>query len=211
MGVQQNGKNVKVLAFDCDGVMFDTEKSNRIYYNRILEHFGRPPLTREQFDYVHMSTVKEALNFLFKDMGNLDAVFDFTRSMTYDSLIPHMEIEPFLKPLLHTVREVMKTAIATNRSTTMNGVITYHGLSDLFDLVVTSLDVERPKPHPDQLIRIMDHFEAAPDEVLYIGDSKTDEQAALTSGVPFVSYKNPSLSAAHHIGDLREILAILNL
>lgn len=202
---------VKVLVFDCDGVMFDTEKANRMYYNRILEHFGKPPLTREQFEYVHMSTVKQALFFLFEDRENLDAVFDFTRTMTYDSLIPHMEIEPFLIPLLRLVKKRMKTAIATNRSTTMNGVMTYHGLSDLFDLVVTSLDVEHPKPHPEQLLKILDHFKAAPEEALYIGDSETDEQAAIHSGVPFVSYKNPSLCASHHIRDLREVMTILNL
>lgn len=202
---------IKVLVFDCDGVMFDTEKANRMYYNRILEHFGKSPLTQEQFEYVHMSTVKQALFFLFKGRETMDEIFEFTRTMSYAPLIPHMEIEPYLKPLLHTVKKQMKTAIATNRSTTMNGVMTYHGLSDLFDLVVTSLDVEQPKPHPEQLLKILDHFKVEPEEALYIGDSKTDEQAALKSGVPFVSYKNPSLEASHHIRDLREVMAILNL
>lgn len=202
---------VKVLVFDCDGVMFDTEKANRMYYNRILEQFGKSPLTQEQFEYVHMSTVKQALVFLFQGRDNMDEIFDFTRTMSYDPLIPHMEIEPYLKPLLHAVKKQMKTAIATNRSTTMNGVMTYHELSDLFDLVVTSLDVDQPKPHPEQLLKILDHFKVEPEEALYIGDSKTDEQAALQSGVPFVSYKNPSLGASHHISDLREVMAILNL
>ncbi len=198
-----------MLAFDCDGVMFDTEKANRMYYNRILEHFGQPVLSREQFEYVHMSTVKQALNFLFKDRECLNEVFDYTRNMSYEPLIPHMEMEPYLKPLLHWVKPALKTAIATNRSNTMNGVMTFHGLSELFDLVVTSLDVEHPKPHPDQLLKIRDHFGVAADNILYIGDSKTDEQAAIMSGVPFVAYKNPSLQASYHISDLKEVKAIL--
>lgn len=205
------GRVVKVLVFDCDGVMFDTEIANRMYYNRILENFGEAPLTQDQFEYVHMSTVKQALYFLFQGRDNMDEIFDFTRTMSYDPLIPHMAIEPYLKPLLHTVKKQMKTAIATNRSTTMNGVMTYHGLSDLFDLVVTSLDVEHPKPHPEQLLKILDHFKVKPEEALYIGDSKTDEQAALQSGVPFISYKNPSLRALYHIKDLREVMTILDL
>jgi HAD superfamily hydrolase (TIGR01509 family) len=207
----EKGSKIKVLVFDCDGVMFDTENANRLYYNRILGYFGKPELSKEQFDYVHMSTVKEALFYLFPERDDLSDVFQATRTMNYDSLIPHMEIEPYLKPLLHRVRSVMKTAIATNRSNTMNGVMVYHGLTDLFDLVVTSLDVERPKPHPDQLIKILEHFRIAPDEALYIGDSPTDEKAAESSGVTFVSYKNPSLKASHHIGDLREVMAILDL
>ena len=28
-------KNIKVVAFDCDGVMFDTMKANMAYYNQI--------------------------------------------------------------------------------------------------------------------------------------------------------------------------------
>ena len=35
-------KNIKVVAFDCDGVMFDTTKANIAYYNQILDHFDRP-------------------------------------------------------------------------------------------------------------------------------------------------------------------------
>ena len=209
MIVKEN--SLKVLVFDCDGVMFDTENANRIYYNSILEHFNKPLLTQQQFEYVHMSTVKQALFFLFQDREDMDDVFEYTRHMKYDPLIPHMEIEPFLKPLLHHVKKKLKTAIATNRSTTMHAVLSYHGLTELFDMVVTSLDVERPKPHPEQLHKIMDHFKAAPEEVLYIGDSKTDEEAAIKSGVLFVSYKNPSLEASHHIRDLREVLTILDL
>jgi beta-phosphoglucomutase-like phosphatase (HAD superfamily) len=35
-------KNTCVVAFDCDGVLFDTEAANWAYYNHILGHFGRP-------------------------------------------------------------------------------------------------------------------------------------------------------------------------
>jgi len=36
--------NVSVVAFDCDGVLFDTLEANRHYYNHILEHFDRPAM-----------------------------------------------------------------------------------------------------------------------------------------------------------------------
>ncbi len=41
-------KNIEVVAFDCDGVMFDTINANMAYYNKILEHFGRPAMTPQQ-------------------------------------------------------------------------------------------------------------------------------------------------------------------
>ena len=57
----------EVVAFDCDGVLFDTEQANRVYYSNILQHFGRPAVTEEQFAYVHMHTISESLAYLFPD------------------------------------------------------------------------------------------------------------------------------------------------
>ena len=70
-------QDVKVVAFDCDGVLFDTEQSNRAYYNAVLKHLGFPGLTGEQFAYVHMHTVDESLAYLFKDSKLLNSLRNF--------------------------------------------------------------------------------------------------------------------------------------
>ena len=66
-------KNVKAVAFDCDGVMFDTARANRFYYSHILQHFDRPAVTDEQFAFVHMHTVDESMAYLFPDEQTLAA------------------------------------------------------------------------------------------------------------------------------------------
>jgi phosphoglycolate phosphatase-like HAD superfamily hydrolase len=53
-------KNLRVVAFDCDGVLFDTAEANRAYYNHILAHFGRPPMDRQQLLFVHTHTLHQA-------------------------------------------------------------------------------------------------------------------------------------------------------
>ena len=50
-------KHIKVVGFDCDGVLFDTKQANRAYYNRILNHFGKTAMTDEQFTFIHMHTL----------------------------------------------------------------------------------------------------------------------------------------------------------
>lgn len=202
---------IKAVVFDCDGVMFDTDNANKMYYNGILEHFGKSPMTQEQFRFAHMSPVKEALKYIFQDMENIDAVFDYCSHLTYDSLIPHMNMESSLRELLGKLKGIFITAIATNRSNTMNGVLEYYQLKNDFQLVVTSLDVENPKPYPDQLFKIIDHFNIKPNEMLYIGDSTTDEQAALKAEVVFVAYDNKALQADYYISDLKEIEKILKI
>jgi len=202
-------KNIKVVAFDCDGVMFDTEDTNRAYYNRILEHFGKPPMTEAQFHFAHAHTVKNSLNFLFPNEDNLDAVHAFRKTISYFSLIKYMKMEPHLKPLIEKLKPAYATAIATNRSDTMERVLEEHGLVQYFDMVVTALDVERAKLYPDQLLKIINHFKIEPRQALYIGDSELDEMAANAIQMPFAAYDNPALAADFHIDSLKEVEAIL--
>jgi HAD superfamily hydrolase (TIGR01549 family) len=122
-----------------------------------------------------------------------------------------MIMEPNLKQLLKTLRPTYKTAIATNRSDTMDRVLSEHDLEGYFDLVVSSMDVEHPKPHPEPLIKILEYFGIEPKNALYIGDSDLDEIAAKAAGMPFVAYQNRSLSAEFHIHSLKEIAKILDL
>ena len=91
----------------------------------------------------------------------------------------------------------------------MNRVLTMHDLDGYFDMVVSALDVDRPKPYPDQLIKILRHFNIKPRQAIYVGDSELDELAAKAAGVPLVAYKNTSLSADFYINSLRDLEAIL--
>jgi len=204
-------EHIKVVAFDCDGVMFDTTKANMSYYNEILQHFGRSTLTPDQFAYCHSHTADQSIAYLFNDAKSIREAQDYRISMSYIPFIKDMVLEPYLKPLLEQLRPRYKTAIATNRSNTMDRVLSEHGLEGYFDLVVSSSDVDRPKPYPDPLIKILEHFEIEAYNILYVGDSELDEMAAKSAGVPFVAYQNRSLSASFHIKSLKEITQILDI
>jgi HAD superfamily hydrolase (TIGR01549 family) len=204
-------KHIKVVAFDCDGVMFDTTNANMAYYNEILEHFGRPALTPDQFAYCHSHTADQAIAHLFNDPQSVKKAQSYRKRMSYIPFLKHMVPEPYLKPLLETLRPGYKTAIATNRSDTMDQVLIEHGLEGYFDLVVSSNDVDRPKPYPDPLIKILKHFEIEANCALYIGDSELDQMAAKAADVPFVAYQNRSLAADFHIDSLKEIARILDI
>ncbi len=196
---------LKVIAFDCDGVMFDTRKANRKYYNELLSHFGRPMLTDEQFDYIHVHAVEQSVVYLFSPFVDLLEVNRYRKEMGYLRFLRYMQIEPDLKTLLKGLRPDFKTAVATNRTDTMDKVLDEFGLVDLFDLVVTALDVPNPKPAPDCLESIFKTFQVAPSEVLYIGDSLLDQQAAGAAGTQFVAFGNRDLEADRHIRSFREL------
>lgn len=56
----------QAIIYDCDGVLIDSREANRAFYNDILAHFGRPPLTEDQLDFVQVSTSGQAVDLLFQ-------------------------------------------------------------------------------------------------------------------------------------------------
>jgi len=101
--------------------------------------------------------------------------------------------------------------IATNRTNTMEKVLHDFHIEDYFEVVVTAAKVKKPKPDPEQLFLIMKKFSLHSDEILFIGDSDYDRQAAASAGVKFAGFKNPSLTADFNVNSMDEIAEILQI
>jgi len=111
--------------------------------------------------------------------------------------------------LISSKRDFIGKFIATNRTDTMDSVLEKNGLEEYFDLVVCAMDVKLPKPDPESLLKILDHFKIDSDQLVYVGDSKLDEVASNAANVPFIAYRNKGLTADYHISQLVEIKGIL--
>ena len=57
---------LKLVIFDCDGVMFESKDANRKYYNHLLEEFGYPLMDQQEEDYVHSHNVFDSVAFIFR-------------------------------------------------------------------------------------------------------------------------------------------------
>ena len=204
------GADIKAVVFDCDGVMFDSAEANRRYYDEVLAHFGRPPMNEQEFAYAHMHTALETLEYLLGSGPRLKEALGVAKKLTYFPFVRLMRMEPYLMHLLTWLKPNYRLAIATNRTNTMDAVIAEHGLTGLFDLVVSSQDVKIPKPDPAQLYKIMETFSLSGEQLAYLGDSVVDEQAAIKAGVRFVAVGNPALKADVHIKTLVEMEDILS-
>ncbi len=200
---------IRVVAFDCDGVMFDSAEANRAFYNDIMRRMGKPEMTPAQFAYTHMHAVQDSIAHLFPDPAERTRAHACRMRINYERFIPIMRMAPYLKPLLQNLRRRYKTAVATNRTDTMPRVMTDHGLEGYFDLVVSAADVRRPKPDPEPLLKILDFFEVSPWEMIYVGDSEVDRQAAAAAGIPLVAYRNRDLAADFHVNDMQALGALL--
>jgi phosphoglycolate phosphatase len=196
------------VIFDCDGVMFDSRQANINFYNHLLAHFGLPLLREEQVAYIHMSTADESVRYVFKGTPYLEQALAYRPQVDYTPFIRDMVMEPGLKELLALLKPKCGLAVATNRTNTIGKVLEVNGLTGYFDIVVSSLDVARPKPHPEALLKILDFFSIRPAQALYVGDSPVDAQTAKAASVPFVAYKNKNLDAEFHVDQLLDLTDI---
>jgi beta-phosphoglucomutase-like phosphatase (HAD superfamily) len=199
-----------LIIFDCDGVMFDTKWVNRLYYNDMLAHFNLPEMNDEQFEYAHSHSAADAIHRLCQPHNIPDKdVLDYLKRINYSTYIKHMKLNPELKPLIDQVRPPCRTAVATNRSDTMPKVVEMFELSPYFDRIMTALDVKKAKPDPEMINDTISYFQMDRKRVLYIGDTRVDEQAAIRSEIDFVAFQDQSLHAKYHITALSQLEEII--
>jgi phosphoglycolate phosphatase len=199
----------EVIAFDCDGVLFDSKEANVRFYSYILEHIGQPPIQSKHHEYIHMHPVRESLRYLVGEGPGFEKAFKFAQSIDFEQFNACLRPEPGLLNLLEQAQTYYHTALATNRTVSTRQVLAHFQIEKYFDLVVSASDVSFPKPHPEIMQRIMDTFKVSPQQILFVGDSTVDEALARTTGVFFVAYKNTNLNAQLHISHFRELQPVL--
>ena len=193
------------VAFDCDGVLFDSWEANKAFYNRIRAGLGLGVMDADMEHYVHAHAVKESV-LRITPKGREDEAFEVARGIDYTTLLHHMVPEPGLVDLLTGMRGAgMQLGVFTNRTNTMETILEIFELDSYFHPVMTVGKVP-PKPRPDGLLHILDEWGVGPHEMAFVGDSSLDQQAADAAGVRFWAYKAPELTAELHLNDFPSLL-----
>jgi HAD superfamily hydrolase (TIGR01509 family) len=200
----------RAVIYDCDGVMFDSMRANFAFYSSVMDHMG---VTLDWSDpdvirIIHTYANREVMNHFFADEVQREQAIRFAGSIDYRALIHLMEMEAGFRETLDALKGRVDLAVCTNRSTSVEAVLDGFGLSEYFSFVMTAAKSRHPKPHPEPLLRILDHFDLEAGQVLFVGDSAVDAQAAAAAGVPFVAYK-ADLPGMARIDRHGEILALL--
>jgi phosphoglycolate phosphatase len=204
-------QDLQAVIFDLDGVIFDSLHCNIALYNHILEQVGLPPTAAEAAEVIHRESMERSLAHFMGWGEKFEQAMAYWRGLDAAPFIKQLRLFPRVEDTLKRLRREVRTAVATNRQRTTGAALDHFGLSDLFDLVVTPLDVGAAKPDP----KVMDHTLAAlglnRDQVVYVGDSSIDEALCLASDVRLVAYRGPELKAWAHVQDHGEIPALLGL
>jgi len=201
---------VRLVIFDCDGVLFESEHANVAFYNEVLRSMGEPPLRDDSEAACHALSSAQLFEKYYADRPELaQRLQQASRETSYEPFYSLMQPREQLVEFLVRLRSRYSTAMATNRGKTTKGVLAHFGLTPLFDLAVGVLDVANPKPHPDMLLKCLAHFELSPDAAIYVGDQAGDAAAAAAAGMRFVAFGKTLERAEHRIAALEELEPLL--
>jgi len=199
---------LKLLVFDCDGVLFSSKEANVAFYNHLVSKIGRKPLTQEEIEFIHKHSVNECLEFLVRNepekLKVLKEVYDET---PYSMFFDYLRMEEGLVEFLTWAKKLFKIALCTNRSNSTMPLLEHFNLVKYFDFIMDATKI--PKSNPEALGVILRHFNVKPEEVLYIGDSDVDATLCQKNRVKLVAFKNPELPAEFRVNSYEELKKLL--
>ncbi|MHA1116389.1 MAG: HAD family hydrolase [Candidatus Heimdallarchaeum aukensis] len=127
----------------------------------------------------------------------------------------HATIHDDVLPTLKILKEKGATiAILTNNSKKLTDfAMKQFNLNKYIDYVVTRDDVEKVKPDPEGIYKIMKKFNKDKEETLFIGDSWLDAESAFNAGVKFAYFgkaneetREKKIPAKIEINSISEVL-----
>jgi len=178
---------MNIIIFDMDGTLIDSGYviANTVNYVReclgfkpmprdyILENVNDPDINSAEFFY----GIKEFTKYhekLFKEYYNQNCL---TNLVLYDGI----------KDLLDNLKNEFKLAVATNaNSVYANKMLSHLEINHYFSSVFGYNDVEKPKPNPDMINKILDIHNIKKENAQLVGDSKKDIMAATNAGIDAV-------------------------
>jgi HAD superfamily hydrolase (TIGR01548 family) len=194
----------QIVIFDVDGVLVDVRGSFHRSIVQTVRHFTGCRVTHPE---IHRWKSKSGYNDDWK--LSTDWIASLGRTVGYDEVKKQFEefywgrngdgnvaLERWLVPRARLRRwaERAELALFTGRTRhELEHTLAHFRVKAFFRRIVTTSDVERPKPHPEGLLRILNGREPA--SALYVGDNIDDALAAQHAGIPFLGVL-PRASAA---------------
>ena len=178
--------NYKVLLFDLDGTLCDTDEMIvQTMFAIYKEYKPVKERTREELYYFSGPPIKETLarEFPNQDKEHMYEVFKNVSKGFYPKTVKAYKDE--VETLTRLKEKGYRLGVVTNKGLplTIYSLELCH-IKDLFDVVISADDVKIPKPDPTGIYKALEKLGISnKEEVLYIGDNDIDYITATNAGV----------------------------
>ena len=178
----------KLVLFDFDGTTLDSDNMLvATFFDLFKKYYPNKEFTIEHILAFSGPPMEQTLRQEFPDQNLEDMMAEYINvSLKYYPTT--MRLYPGVEELLIKLKkEGISTGLFTSRSRyTTDYTIDLLGIQGFFDYVLCGDEVKERKPSPDGLLKAMEHFNIInKEDVIYIGDSNYDYQAARNAGIKF--------------------------
>lgn len=189
-------QDIKLVIFDMDGVILDSEPVHLASKKKILKTLGLSA-TMDLSKYVGVANEelwaevieKNQLSMEVRELVELQDKYNF--QIILEEKIPLsdglLEVLDFLE------RNEIDAGVASSSTRGfVNQVLNHFEINERFKFIVTGDDVSQKKPNPEIYQKALLLGKSNPTEALAIEDSKMGTLAAKRAGIPCIGYKNPT-------------------
>ena len=185
---------IRAVAFDMDGLMFNTEDVYSETGTIVLERRGHK-FTKQLKDAMMGLTPKASFEVMIEWCSledSWEALSDESEEVFLGLLQKSLKPMPGLLELLDRLEELnIPKAVATSSSyRLLEAILTQTGLMDRFVFKLTFENVVNGKPHPEIYQSAAERFGVKPEEMLVLEDSQNGVIAASQAGAYTVAVPN---------------------
>ncbi len=185
---------VKGIAFDLDGTLINSAAGLAEAVDMMLSRLGYPTagVAKVSLWIGHgaVNLVETALKSAGGDvaMQQFPQAFSLFNQFYSEVLQKGSELYPdVMETLLILKGAGLRLGIITNKPTRfLPDLLKELQLTSIFDLVLGADDVVMKKPHPAPLFKMLGEWGMLQSELLFVGDSRNDIQAAKAAGIASV-------------------------
>lgn len=200
---------LKAVLCDIDGTLIDSNQQHAESWLRTFEHFGIPAKFETVLAqigkgsdflipvFVPNKTEREALEGKLKD---------FRKKLFHREYIDTIQAFPKSRELLQRmITEGLRVAVASSTDKEdLPKLKEIAGITDLVEKETTAGDAAHSKPEPDIFQAAMGKLGLRRGEVIALGDTPWDIEAAAKAGVPTIAVRSGGWSAE----DLKDAVAV---
>ncbi len=201
----------KLIIFDMDGTLVNSSLTIANAINYVRHNLGFEAMEQEKIlRMVNDHTLNPAKTFYHAEAFDADHEKWFSEYYTKNhenELVLYDGIEELLDSLKE---EGHALAVATNayRGSTIES-LTHLNVYGHFDAIACYDDVEKGKPYPDMLHKILDELDHSNEKSIFIGDGPRDEMASKNADIPYIMVDwgfTDHSDAVRTVEDLKEML-----
>lgn len=189
----KEGKDMKqysTIIFDLDGTLLNTLKDLQLSVNYALEKNSYPTRNADEVRRFVGNGIRKLVERAVPahlSVADIDKVFkDF--KVYYDAhATDNTALYDGIDKMLEVFNNECNLAIVSNKAQSAVDILWKRFFSDTVPIAVGDVEGQQRKPAPDSVFKVMNHFNAKPEETLYVGDSEVDIETAKNAGIDCIS------------------------